>query len=754
MKVATWRGAFSESGRGLRERIRLLAAVTLCAAIPVVAIGLVSYAAARESLVEEAERYHQTVTRQVQERGDTMLDIVERVVVQHALDERLGITLRGGALDEDEFEQLRIMSVLSAMEALIEHVDKAYLYMPEEDILLTADGLELSPSSWLGPELHAALGKADVSELWMDRLGDDADDRGHRKLTGLSYARGIPVSAPEPIGYYIVQLQEQALFDLYTDNASEGEWGLLAISPEGRMYASPETREFALAHLSFEELKEWSRQKLAGSEGETSSELVGGRRLLVHALRSPVTEWVYLSVVPYDELTARVQAVSRGVLLSTSALAVVAAIAILLLSNNTYRRFRQALEHLQLRNSTLEREATATLPERQRYLIHRWLLEPLGGEDERRLAELGLGGRGGAEERFYLAICAEREGRRPHDDAVHAAKTAELLRWVEERLAEDPVPGYFVQIGTDMVGGAFVLDSSGDAGFVIEWCERLSVSARELGIAILLGVGTVQAERGELYRSFEQARRALQQRLADEARVLFVARSGEEPDSGGYLYPFEQEKSVVAQLKLGETEKAKEALRGFTAALRAGAGTDEGRIIGSYDLLAAAVVRVLFEGNTLTSAALFDYNLHERLQGFRTVTEIEKWLAEEVFERIAAQMRQARQARETVSDSMVTKAMEYVQTHYDQDLSLALLADLIGASEGQLSQAFKREIGLTFTDYLIGIRVDIAKELLRATDMKVTELAERMRYNNSQNFIRVFKRITGVTPGEFRRQNG
>lgn len=56
-------------------------------------------------------------------------------------------------------------------------------------------------------------------------------------------------------------------------------------------------------------------------------------------------------------------------------------------------------------------------------------------------------------------------------------------------------------------------------------------------------------------------------------------------------------------------------------------------------------------------------------------------------------------------------------------------------------------------DYLTGMRVEKAKELLTGSNLKIKEVCERLGYSNINYFIKVFKDATGVTPGDYRRMN-
>ncbi|MEH6996523.1 helix-turn-helix transcriptional regulator [Neobacillus drentensis] len=69
-----------------------------------------------------------------------------------------------------------------------------------------------------------------------------------------------------------------------------------------------------------------------------------------------------------------------------------------------------------------------------------------------------------------------------------------------------------------------------------------------------------------------------------------------------------------------------------------------------------------------------------------------------------------------------------------------------------LSNVFKKEYGENFVDYLMNYRLQMAQTLLKDTDLAIKEIAERLQYRNSQNFIRFFKKKLGMTPGDYRKE--
>jgi AraC-like DNA-binding protein len=65
---------------------------------------------------------------------------------------------------------------------------------------------------------------------------------------------------------------------------------------------------------------------------------------------------------------------------------------------------------------------------------------------------------------------------------------------------------------------------------------------------------------------------------------------------------------------------------------------------------------------------------------------------------------------------------------------------------------FKKEMGMTFSDYVAEYRMNIAKEWLETTTMRLAEIAERLNYSNTTAFIRIFRKVVGMTPGQYREQ--
>jgi two-component system response regulator YesN len=105
---------------------------------------------------------------------------------------------------------------------------------------------------------------------------------------------------------------------------------------------------------------------------------------------------------------------------------------------------------------------------------------------------------------------------------------------------------------------------------------------------------------------------------------------------------------------------------------------------------------------------------------------------------------------QAVSNDVVREILKYLHDNYYQDISLRELADQYYLNPSYLCRTFKKQVGKPFTVYLANLRLRHACELLRATTLSVYEIAERCGYKDYFYFARLFKRMLGITPSQYR----
>jgi AraC-like DNA-binding protein len=102
--------------------------------------------------------------------------------------------------------------------------------------------------------------------------------------------------------------------------------------------------------------------------------------------------------------------------------------------------------------------------------------------------------------------------------------------------------------------------------------------------------------------------------------------------------------------------------------------------------------------------------------------------------------------------SLLEDVCVYLQNHYQYDITREAVARHFGISPSYLSRIFQLQGHMTFSSYLMHVRADRAKHLLRSYNLKLDEVSARCGYRDTAYFCRVFKRLAKMTPAEYRTQ--
>lgn len=135
---------------------------------------------------------------------------------------------------------------------------------------------------------------------------------------------------------------------------------------------------------------------------------------------------------------------------------------------------------------------------------------------------------------------------------------------------------------------------------------------------------------------------------------------------------------------------------------------------------------------------LDEYKMALSSKGY--LNELNTWL-EDVINEIAE--------RDFQVNNTIIKAKKYINEHYSEQIKLSDLANRMEVSESHMSRLFKSKINMSFTQYLMSVRIEKAKELMKTTNLKVYEISEKVGYVNAEHFSRLFKQVTGKSPREY-----
>lgn len=102
-------------------------------------------------------------------------------------------------------------------------------------------------------------------------------------------------------------------------------------------------------------------------------------------------------------------------------------------------------------------------------------------------------------------------------------------------------------------------------------------------------------------------------------------------------------------------------------------------------------------------------------------------------------------------DLLIDHAKEYIHEYYRTNIKVNEVADVINITPNYFSSLFKQKTGVNFNEYVNQLRVDEAKVLLAETPFKISEISEQVGFHEYKHFVGVFKKLTGMTPTDYRK---
>jgi len=105
---------------------------------------------------------------------------------------------------------------------------------------------------------------------------------------------------------------------------------------------------------------------------------------------------------------------------------------------------------------------------------------------------------------------------------------------------------------------------------------------------------------------------------------------------------------------------------------------------------------------------------------------------------------------EAMDSSCMQKVLDYIEQNICEDIPVSVLAEIAGLSEARFKIKFRKQIGIPPREFVLRRKIEAAKNMLKSSDITITELAHKMSFSSGQYFSTVFKRFTLMSPKEFR----
>jgi two-component system, response regulator YesN len=285
-----------------------------------------------------------------------------------------------------------------------------------------------------------------------------------------------------------------------------------------------------------------------------------------------------------------------------------------------------------------------------------------------------------------------------------------------------------------------------------QWAEGIQQAVAEyLGITVSIGISQPLDDWSGIPAGLKQAEETLKYRLmlGNEA-IIYSEDVLSEPEED-VRYPVKLEQELISAIKNGYRQQAEEKLRSMMQEL-----VKPPFHFQEYQL---SLLRIMTEiGSLLQEESIplrmiirGEQPLMEQMSANRTVEDMEGWFIEKLILPVIELLEERRSSQfQKISDAVIGM----IHQDFDTDLTLELCASRIDYHPHYVSKVFRQETGVNFSEYLLKHRLQMAKRWLTETDMTITEMAEKLKYTNPTNFIRYFRKIEGITPGQYREMNG
>lgn len=263
---------------------------------------------------------------------------------------------------------------------------------------------------------------------------------------------------------------------------------------------------------------------------------------------------------------------------------------------------------------------------------------------------------------------------------------------------------------------------------------------------VTIGISSVCQGLQTVWCAYEQAQSAVKYRMLRGNNRVFDVEEMEKSDSGTIRYPLDYEKRLITLLSLRDQENAVSMVNKIFDEMLEYENLTPAHVYTVVSDILTRILLFLKESDNELSVSFEETVMRQDIwMSFDSVEQLKQWL-----NMVISSIITALNERNSNSKRMIYETKKFVANNYFKNISLNTIADFLNISPQYFSELFKKETGENFIKYLTNVRIEKAKELMRAPDIKSYEIAELVGYDNPTYFNKVFKKIVGVSPQKYR----
>lgn len=477
-------------------------------------------------------------------------------------------------------------------------------------------------------------------------------------------------------------------------------------------------------------------------------EKIDGQKELVTFIKSDAFAWTYIRTTPWENIIKKINAMRALTIILSLIITVLGLIISFYISKKLYKPIDAIMANVkkledenknnakELRQNILKNIVMGTDLTNKQQLVEKFvkLQIPLDVDGVFRLILFKVDNYNKFCQRF-----SSEERNRIRNAVINICST-ELSKSLNV---------YNVDIGEDCFLFLQEVEDETDTSFKTSLRQLQQEVIKQLDISLSIAISSLGYSIESLGETYKLVNEALLHRLFYGLGSIIDTDEIIKLKENEYTYPQHKEKQLMDSLMADKTEKAKEICDEII---------DETAEY-SFQAVNLAISRLIFSINNIVNTIIKNNSLSQSIDNNLQVLMVQKaetsqelkMVFYEVFDNLHKELENKKNSKH---DELIIKINQIIDANYgDYELSLNSIAETLGMTPTYIAILYKKYTLSTVLDKIIQIRMEKARQLLIKTDFSIAEISEKSGFNNSTYFYKVFKKINGVTPSDYRKNS-
>jgi len=745
-------------------------------------IGSIIYFKSEKVLAEQISNSNDAVLTQMKHTVDSRLDEINRLSNQISVNKNVNklMYMNGPINLEERLKISDIVSDFSSFKNITPFIDEFYLYLSNLDYIVTYSSS--SESSFYYKVFNA---NKDMSyDEWMEKYmrtfhqGQFSFSKSmlikNTPTDTLTYMQSLPgAKNGMPIGNIGIVIQTDKFKELMSSVKGIHNGAAYILDANNNIitsYGAEQIKGFRLP--DYYELK---------GEYGVINEYSGEKDYVISFINSNNFEWKYIVVFPKNIIQEKINYVRSFTLL---AIAICMVITILLIIYMTYRNYKPIKRITSFLNSNSENksdnygnelkfieEAVASAVDKNKQysekfiqyipilkvnllskLIKGQLVDYDSVKKIQSVSNVNL-----PYEKFVVVFYyIENPGNFMKEDSGYEwSLTRFIITNISEELANEKGIGYTLELENDTM--AMILNIKDkdleeikcDINSIVEKTKK--TIEEHYKITMPIGIGRICSALEDIQKSYQEAVKAADYQIVRGINsIIYYDEIGH--DTTNYEYTSEMETALINYVKAGAADEAERLLNEIF---------DENFYQRKLplELIRCLIFDVISTAIKTLNSIQIDYedvfgeksHQIDRLLACKTVNDAYEQLRY-TYRKLCEYIHDHKKSH---NNNLMDNIIKYINENYmNENLSQTFLADYFQISPTYLSNFFKDQTGVKMTSYIAKVRMEKAKELLKDNSLTIADISQRVGCSNVMTLIRTFKKVEGITPGQYRENIG